>query len=704
MRDIIALFPERLWWLLLALILIFLFLRSYRIIQQRLTLLGISKPLSRHSVIFILAWICCCLALTEPIGNRQYGNTQGKADLDPLKIVYMIDDSLSMTTTDTPLNLSRLDDAKRIANEINLNLPPHITEVYLFTSDLFQLVPETHDHLFVKLMLDQITSDQTLARGTNLLSVLQTLDETADAIILLSDGEDQKLEEEAQEEVRKDLERVLKNKTPFYTIGIGSHEGAPIPNFTYEGDVVISSLEPEPLKQLSELTNGHYYQANLYPGQTLSQELVQQIVQNRQVPVQAAPPLISATHLFQIPLFFALLFLFRINWRHSTLFLCCLFIPLWSALPEAIELYNRGVKEPDIETFEKVLLAPIDYPPLQYRASVNLALLEATPLERALPLFCLEQRLKGYSSCIPSNELLTLWAVKHQTERKWVVDDFNGADLASAWLSLPDAPPEGFLTPQLETWNTWLKNRDRDRLLAQISAVDREFETLDETTQLKVLVQRFRFLLDQPWRKETFSRLQIPLKLGQEALERGITALTIGDMKSADFELHLSQLLLEQQMKPETPLEIIDSLIRLHTLFLSLLDKNLSLSAPHYLPLRKQEESFTPAVLAWQMRHTDQCLKSPWSLVFPLFEEGQREANATAHDLTNNNAVSALLHEERLIHAWTKARRLIANPPPPAPRPQAPEQLMQRIEEMDLDDRLPDQSRPQPTQTGVKPW
>lgn len=250
---------------------------------------------------FCFLWMALCLALMQPKGNARYPQglvPQSKQKsvntlrLQPHEVIFLIDASASMSVLDGRLGQSRFDNAKDIADQIMSRLRGQSGSLYAFTSDVTKLSPPSMDYLFMRLMLRNMTMNEGDISGTSLKNALKYIADNylnpstplIKTLIIISDGEDNRLEElqdEEREKYIKDTVALLGEPSPeklhVYTIGVGTPKGGEIPNITYQGKAVTSHLQEDLLKALSDKGQGRYYSGNDYAAVDIASDLAQQI-------------------------------------------------------------------------------------------------------------------------------------------------------------------------------------------------------------------------------------------------------------------------------------------------------------------------------------------------------------------------------------------------------------------------------------------
>ncbi len=337
-------------------ILILLFIRLYYFRKKSLGQLGdknlLALTITPRSL--LIYWIKCaaftiCLgaaifALMEPQGNGHYPEEELKVNKKEQtmqrrisqEVILLIDCSGSMAVTDSR-DMSRLDYAKDIVDQLVSKLTGQSVSLYVFTSEVTPLSPSTMDYLFVRLMLRQMHLNEGDITGTDIVKALRELHlkildmppKRMKRLILISDGGDTALDAMPENEKEKAIGSLLDlfddaSSLNLHSdaIGMGSQKGGIVPNVTFQGKPVPSTLEDELLQRLARRGGGLYLEANASSAPAIADRLAAAIQQD----ADHAPPeeLFSPSpqnrtviydRYFQIPLSIALLLLmFTIGW------------------------------------------------------------------------------------------------------------------------------------------------------------------------------------------------------------------------------------------------------------------------------------------------------------------------------------------------------------------------------------------------------
>ena len=230
-----------------------------------------SKPMEgtagRDTIFIVCAVFFFILSLAGP---------QAGTRLEPVKITgsdvfIAIDLSQSMQAED--IRPSRFERAKIDALELLEQLKGDRVGLILFAGDAFVQCPLTVDYDAVSQFISSIDNETAVAGGTTLFAPLEVALDSIDPeagkysiLLLLTDGENTG---PINNKIMRDLE---KRGIKVFSVGIGTKDGAPIPLFDEDGrrvgykkdasgQVVISRLSDEYLKEIAEKTDGYYFEA-----------------------------------------------------------------------------------------------------------------------------------------------------------------------------------------------------------------------------------------------------------------------------------------------------------------------------------------------------------------------------------------------------------------------------------------------------------
>jgi Ca-activated chloride channel family protein len=219
------------------------------------------------SVLVLLTVGFLVVALARP----QFGTRVETVRSEGQDVMVALDVSRSMLAEDVAPN--RLERARLEIMRILQRLDGDRIGLVAFAGNAFVQSPLTVDYGAAALFLNAMDTDLIPIQGTNLgeaLTVaLDAFEEgTRDhrVLIVVTDGEDHEGEIDAA------LERALDEGVQIHTVGIGSLEGVPIPEFDAsgersgfirdeEGSVVTTRLDESTLERVAEATGGRYFPA-----------------------------------------------------------------------------------------------------------------------------------------------------------------------------------------------------------------------------------------------------------------------------------------------------------------------------------------------------------------------------------------------------------------------------------------------------------
>ncbi len=230
--------------------------------------------LAAWNLLLAIAVAATALTLAQP----RWGTTEREVERRGVDIVFVLDTSLSMATTD--VEPSRLWVAQTLIRQLVRALAGHRMALVQAEGDSVVMVPLTAAGAVIDMLLDAVQPGSLPTPGTELHQALERAlslfpDNGGEAplegdagkhrvLVLLSDGEDH------GPGVEKIASRLRQAGVVIHTLGVGTHEGRPLERprarregaIEYErdqaGHVVVSRLMEDGLKQLSGGTGGIY--------------------------------------------------------------------------------------------------------------------------------------------------------------------------------------------------------------------------------------------------------------------------------------------------------------------------------------------------------------------------------------------------------------------------------------------------------------
>ncbi len=217
------------------------------------------------AVLVLFALSLLILGLADP----QIGTRLEEVKREGIDIFVAIDVSKSMLAEDVAPN--RLDKAKHEVGNFISNLQGDRIGLIAFAGLAFVQCPLTLDYSAAKLFLNEIDVGTVPQPGTAISAAIKTARRSFvkkelkhKVLILITDGEDH--EGDPVEEAKE----AAKEGVVIYTIGIGSPQGAPIPEYDRygnrtgykrdrEGRIITTKLDAETLQKIAFETGGKFY-------------------------------------------------------------------------------------------------------------------------------------------------------------------------------------------------------------------------------------------------------------------------------------------------------------------------------------------------------------------------------------------------------------------------------------------------------------
>jgi len=227
-------------------------------------------------VLLIISFFFLIISASRPKWGEKAEVTKGKG----VDVVFCVDVSKSMLCEDVKPN--RIELAKLVMRMMAENLTGNRVGLVAFAGDAYTLCPLTTDISVFTLYLDLLKPQFFPYYGTNIGRALETglklFDEkstSSKVLILISDGED--LTGNVNLPIGAYVERGIR----IFTIGIGTKEGAPVPeidslgNITgykkdEKGEVILSKPNETLLANIGMIGKGGYIGLNRDPSPIVS--------------------------------------------------------------------------------------------------------------------------------------------------------------------------------------------------------------------------------------------------------------------------------------------------------------------------------------------------------------------------------------------------------------------------------------------------
>lgn len=213
------------------------------------------------------------LALARP----QFGTRVETVKREGQDVFVALDVSLSMMAQDIRPN--RLDKAKRELSELIDRLEGDRIGLIAFAGEAFVQCPLTLDYGAAKLFLSAMGPDLIPTPGTALADAIEAAiksfvgtEAKSKTLIIITDGEDH------DGQVADVAQQAADAGIVIHTIGVGTPRGVPIPMVSEtgrsegfkkdrRGEVVLTKLNEDPLREASEISGGLYFRVSDHGGE-----------------------------------------------------------------------------------------------------------------------------------------------------------------------------------------------------------------------------------------------------------------------------------------------------------------------------------------------------------------------------------------------------------------------------------------------------
>ena len=231
-----------------------------KLVEQLMPSYSKSKVWVRLTL-FSIGFFFFAIGLSRP----QIGARLKEQEIKGAEIIIAMDVSNSMLAEDYSPN--RLDRAKLAVSRLVDKLREDRIGLVIFAGTSFVQLPVTTDYVSAKMFLNTIDTGsipiQGTAMGDAITTCIRSFSQQSDksrAIILITDGENH--EDDPVAAAKQAAEMGIK----VFTIGVGSPEGKPIPMNgellkDKDGEIVVSRLDEEVLKEVAQAGNGAYVRA-----------------------------------------------------------------------------------------------------------------------------------------------------------------------------------------------------------------------------------------------------------------------------------------------------------------------------------------------------------------------------------------------------------------------------------------------------------
>lgn len=218
-------------------------------------------------VLYLLATLFLIFSIIDLLSGSEEVETHQKLN----NVIFMLDVSNSMNAED--VDPSRLTEAKNLMINTMQKMRNDKIGIVIFAGQASSIMPLTTDYNSAETYINAIETNSMQIQGTDFLKAMEiavqkfkNVNKGARKVVLLSDGEDNEGNDD-------DAIRLANKEGIMVTsVGIGSEEGAPVPEYVFgqlmgyksdrNGETVISKRQTEALSKMAQATGGTYIDGN----------------------------------------------------------------------------------------------------------------------------------------------------------------------------------------------------------------------------------------------------------------------------------------------------------------------------------------------------------------------------------------------------------------------------------------------------------
>jgi len=216
-------------------------------------------------------WFVALTMLILSLARPQWGTETKVVEQQGIEVMIALDVSKSMLAQD--IKPDRLSRAKLEIADLMTRLGGDEIGLVLFSGASFVQFPLTSDYATARTFLDNARPEVISRPGTDIGAAIRTAMSGFDfnrnsqkVIVLITDGENH------EADAMTVAEEAAKQGVRLYTIGFGSPQGEPIPEYNAEGEAVgykkdmqgqtvLSKLDEETLQHIAQIGHGKYFRA-----------------------------------------------------------------------------------------------------------------------------------------------------------------------------------------------------------------------------------------------------------------------------------------------------------------------------------------------------------------------------------------------------------------------------------------------------------
>lgn len=269
------------WYLLLLLVLPVLAFFMIRFLRWKKKRKQIFADLQFHDALFEkksgftkffpTLYLLATLFLIFSIIDLLSGSEEVKSKQKMNNVIFMLDVSNSMNAED--IEPSRLNEAKNVMIATMQKLRNDKVGIVIFAGQATSIMPLTTDYNSAETYINAIESQSVQSQGTDFLKAMEVavqkfknVSKGSRKVVFFSDGEDNEGND------NEAIKLANKEGISITSVGIGSDEGAPVPEYEYgqlmgykndsNGQTVISKRQTEALVKMAQSTDGIYIDGN----------------------------------------------------------------------------------------------------------------------------------------------------------------------------------------------------------------------------------------------------------------------------------------------------------------------------------------------------------------------------------------------------------------------------------------------------------
>ncbi len=217
-------------------------------------------------IVLVFALASIIIGLARP----QFGSKLRTEKRKGIELIIALDVSNSMMAEDIQPN--RLERAKRAISQLVDKLSNDKIGLIVFAGEAYTQLPITADYVSAKLFLNSISPNIVPTQGTAIGAAIELGVKSftpqfvgSKAMIIITDGENH------EDDPIGAAKTATEQGIVIYTIGMGSPQGGPIPDFsngtkTYrkdrQGNTIVTKLDEGMLQKIAEAGKGAYVRAN----------------------------------------------------------------------------------------------------------------------------------------------------------------------------------------------------------------------------------------------------------------------------------------------------------------------------------------------------------------------------------------------------------------------------------------------------------